>query len=174
MRLVRLDATECLGWRGTFLWLDCYLALCVWKSPLLWGLRGDRERKMGIDWTWIRPTAQSPPGQKVGTVSVKRWQRNLHNRHYSLHFVCRSVTRCSQTAPLLCPDLAGCLRQQTTDFTILGNNTIKKKKKPSSLWWPLCQILPNRWMEATGEIRRTSKQQEAASIYTLLVIIVHM
>lgn len=127
---MRLDTTECLGWRGTFLWLDSYLALCVWKSPLLWELRRDREWKMGIDLTWISPTAQRPPGQKVGTVSVKRWQRNLHNRHYCLHFVCRSVARCSQTAPLLCSDLAGCLRQQTTDFTILGNNTIKKKKNP--------------------------------------------
>lgn len=164
-----LDATECLGWRGTFLWLDSYLALCVWKSPLLWELRREREWKMGIDWTWISPTAQSPPGQKVGTVSVKRWQRNLHNRHYCLHFVCRSVACCSQTAPLLCSDLAGCLRQQTTDFTILGNNNIKKKKKKTLI--PMVTPVPNpawlhEWEGATREIRETSKQQEVASIYT--------
>lgn len=48
------------------------------------------EWEMEIDWTWISPAAEAP-GKKVGTVSLKRWQRNLHNRHYSLHFVCRSA-----------------------------------------------------------------------------------
>lgn len=52
-------------------------------------------REMGIDWTWISPTAEAP-GKKVGTVSLKRWQRNLHNGHYTLHFVCRSVATVRQ------------------------------------------------------------------------------
>lgn len=82
----------------------------------------DRDR---LDMDSSNSTKPPPPGQKVGTVSVKRWQRNLHNRHYSLHFVCRSVACCSQTAPSSLSDVPGCLRQQTT---IHRNNTIFKKK----------------------------------------------
>lgn len=58
---------------------------------------------------------QEPPGKKVGIVSLKRWQRNLHNRHYSPHFVCRSVAAVRQPlySVLISSHLTGCLRQQT-------------------------------------------------------------
>lgn len=59
------------------------------------GNSSGRGRVMGIDWTWISPTAEAP-GKKVGTLSLKRWQRNLHNRHYSPQFVCRSVAAVRQ------------------------------------------------------------------------------
>lgn len=78
-------------WFGTvshkldFVWISsCHSVGTVW---------GQRER---CRLTGCLVQQWKPQAQKIGTISLKRWQRNLHNRHYSLRCVCRSVSAVRQ------------------------------------------------------------------------------
>lgn len=76
-------------------------------------------------WTWISPTR--PRAKEVGTVFLKRWQRNLHNRHYSPQCVCRSVAAVRQP---LCSVLIS--SHQTGR---LPEATYKKRSYPAKSCW---------------------------------------